>query len=106
MICEKHQVERNVKGRCGKCATEATDRVRQKHKVLLVKEAGGKCVKCGYDRCIRALTFHHRDPLEKLFDLSGKARTYSLERKRAEAKKCDLLCMNCHMEHEDNIRKL
>lgn len=47
------------------------------------------------------MTFHHRDPSEKSFDISGKARTYSLTRLREEAKKCDLMCIRCHMEMEE-----
>lgn len=69
-------------------------------------EAGGKCELCGYDRCLRALTFHHRDPATKSFDLSGKARTYGLDRLRVEAAKCQLVCMNCHMELEEALRVL
>jgi len=26
---------------------------------------GGKCVKCGYNRCSDALVFHHIDPFKK-----------------------------------------
>ena len=80
--------------------TERTDRRRKLKKQILVEEAGGACVRCGYDRCHRALTFHHRDPMTKEFDLSGRARSYSLDRLRKEAAKCDLVCMNCHMELE------
>jgi hypothetical protein len=31
---------------------------------LFVEYKGGKCQKCGYDKCERALTFHHRNPDE------------------------------------------
>lgn len=56
---------------------------------------------CGYDRCPRALDFHHRDPQEKDFEIA-KARDYSLkkdgEKLKRELDKCDLLCSNCHRE--------
>lgn len=72
---------------------------RQRRKRLLVLEAGGKCCKCGYDRCLRALQFHHRDPEEKKFSLGSGIK--SLAAMRLEATKCDLLCANCHVElHE------
>jgi hypothetical protein len=58
---------------------------------------GGRCVQCGYDRCIKAMTFHHRDPATKEFTVSQ-----MLDRAwpvlKAELDKCDLLCFNCHME--------
>jgi hypothetical protein len=31
-------------------------------KEMLVAELGGKCQKCGYDRYVGALQFHHLDP--------------------------------------------
>ena len=37
---------------------------------MLVEEAGGKCQKCGYNKSIWALSFHHNDPTEKDFGLS------------------------------------
>lgn len=72
---------------------------RAKRKQLLVQEAGGKCVRCGYDKCLRALQFHHRDPSTKLFSLSGGIK--ALTAMQAEAKKCDLLCANCHAEEHE-----
>jgi hypothetical protein len=69
---------------------------RRKNKTFLVARAGGKCTQCGYDACMRALHFHHRDPSEKEFGLSNTGLTYSLERITQEADKCDLLCSNCH----------
>jgi hypothetical protein len=55
---------------------------------------------CGYDRCVAALQFHHRDPREKTFTPSSKGVTRSLEKAREEARKCVLLCANCHAEVE------
>ena len=39
-------------------------------KQALVELCGGKCVACGYSKCIAALEFHHRDPAKKDFPLS------------------------------------
>lgn len=69
---------------------------RARRKELLVREAGGKCVRCGYDKCLQALQFHHRDPATKAFSLAGGIK--ALEVMRAEAAKCDLVCANCHAE--------
>jgi len=66
----------------------------------LVEEAGGECQVCGYSRCAAALQFHHLNPKEKLFSLSHDSVARSIERSRAEAAKCVLLCANCHAEVE------
>ena len=68
---------------------------------ILVQEAGGRCVAWGSSRNARALQFHHVDPATKRLGLSGQGVTYSLEVLRNEARKCILLCANCHAEVED-----
>jgi hypothetical protein len=73
---------------------------RRRVKRILVEEAGGKCRLCGYDRCHRALQFHHLQADEKRFALSHKGVTRSLAEAREEALKCVLLCANCHAEVE------
>jgi len=70
-------------------------------KTKLIEKLGGKCIKCGYDKCRNALTFHHKNPSEKLFGLSlnflWSNTPGTIE---AEALKCDLVCANCHAEIE------
>jgi len=75
-------------------------------KRLLVEDAGGRCVRCGYDRCVAALEFHHLDPAEKRFALSTRGVARSLEKARVEASKCVLLCANCHAEVEAGVARL
>ena len=89
--------------RCKRCRVEATVRRRHRLKRILVEEAGGKCVLCGYSRCHRALEFHHLDPNEKEFSLAHSGRTRSIAKLRAEARKCVLLCANCHAEVEAGV---
>jgi hypothetical protein len=79
---------------------EAVVEWRRRKKAKLVAEAGGRCVLCGYDRCLAALEFHHRDRRTKSFGLSLRGLTRSIEKCRAEAAKCVLLCANCHAEVE------
>lgn len=86
--------------RCQSCRASAVQRRRREVKRILVAEAGGACVVCGYDRTLGALHFHHRDPTQKAFALSRQGVTRSLESARAEAAKCVLLCSNCHAEVE------
>lgn len=72
---------------------------RHRRKEVLVKMLGGKCARCGYKKSIVALSFHHIRPKDKLFDLSHNGNImYTWEEIVAEAKKCQLLCLNCHAE--------
>jgi hypothetical protein len=72
---------------------------RRRIKQILVEEAGGRCVVCGYAQSVAALQFHHLDPMTKAFSIRY-AGTRALDRSRAEAAKCVLLCANCHAEVE------
>jgi transposase len=89
--------------RCTKCRSEAVSRRRRKVKRLLVEEAGGGCRVCGYNRSVAALEFHHLAPAEKSFSLSHRGVARSLDKARSEARKCVLLCANCHAEVEAGI---
>jgi hypothetical protein len=89
--------------RCKRCRVEHVSARRRRVKQILVDEAGGRCVLCGYHRFAGALQFHHVDPDAKAFSLSAEGIARSLERARAEAKKCVLLCANCHAEVEAGI---
>ena len=59
---------------------------------------GNKCTLCGYDKCSKALNFHHLDPSKKSFGLSERGLTRSWEKIKLEIEKCILLCANCHTE--------
>ena len=89
--------------RCRLCRSGAVDRRRKEVKRVLVAEAGGCCALCGYDRAMAGLHFHHLEPTEKAFALSGRGMTISLAAAREEAAKCVLLCSNCHAEVEAGI---
>ena len=71
-------------------------------KRILVEEAGGCCAVCGYDRCSVNLHFHHVDPATKSFTMSV-ASGKGLAKLRDEAKKCVLVCANCHGEVESGV---
>ena len=98
-VCSK---ERTAKSPfCSKgCANKhRVDLRRREVKYRLVVMAGGKCGKCGYNKCLEALEFHHRDRTLKATTLgSGNTPAWSLLAE--EVKKCDLLCSNCHRELE------
>lgn len=87
-----------------KCKNKyGVDKQRWKLKFRAVALSGGKCIRCGYSRCITALEFHHRNPLDKLFAISH-PHTRSWEKIKAEVEKCDLLCSNCHQEVEFKLK--
>jgi hypothetical protein len=69
-------------------------RRRKRRKVELVALAGGRCVDCGYSKCLAVLEFHHRDAKTKEFGVGNFGG--SLARLLAEVAKCDLLCASCH----------
>jgi transposase-like protein len=105
MRCERHgETEFVIEGRgyyrCKQCRTDSVVRHRRKIKAMLVREAGGCCVVCGYSRHPQALQFHHLEPERKRLALSAQGVSYSLDLLRAEAQKCVLLCATCHVEVE------
>jgi hypothetical protein len=93
-------IENSGRARCRRCRMDAVTEWRRRKKSKLVAEAGGRCVPSGYHRCDAALQFHHLDAASKSFALSMRGVTRSMERCRAEAAKCVLLCANCHAEVE------
>ena len=106
MTCANHgDTEYVIDGRgyyrCRRCRAEAVSRRRRKVKAILVGEAGGACRICGYMANMRALHFHHVEPSEKRVEINAKGVALSLETLRAEARKCVLLCSNCHAEVEE-----
>lgn len=70
---------------------------RNRMKEKAVEYKGRCCQICGYDRCIRALDFHHIDSSKKDFTISSNCNK-SWERIKIEIDKCILVCSNCHRE--------
>jgi len=71
-------------------------------RIKAINYLGGKCMCCGDDD-IFSLDFHHKNPKNKkgtvgcrIRGLNGYSSKWSSV--LAEAKKCDLLCRNCHAE--------
>jgi len=110
-VCPKHGETKHFPRpegtfRCGKCASEWVIGHRRKKKERLVELFGGKCVVCGYQKYAGALDFHHIDPKAKSFALSVKGLSYAWDATLEEAKKCVLVCKNCHTEIEAGITVL
>jgi len=101
--CKKHGLTEYVKRkdgryRCKKCSVEAVQKRRDNIKIMAVKYKGGKCQnpKCGYDKYIGALEFHHL--YDKEFGISSKGYTRSWGIVKEELKKSVLVCSNYHKE--------
>jgi transposase len=104
--CERHggsPAERGLLTVCPGCRIEAVTTWRRRAKRILVEEAGGCCALCGYDRCFAALEFHHVDPAQKSFGLGSRGLARKIDVLREEARKCVLLCGNCHAEVEAGL---
>lgn len=106
--CKKHGLMEHVQEvggyfRCKRCRNDHVIARRRAVKLQLIEEFGGKCSICGYNKCRNSLVFHHIDPSKKDFSISYKGKTASINTLRNEARKCKLVCANCHGElHEKN----
>lgn len=108
ILCGKDFIANNyIRLYCYECSPQGlstAEVLRSKKRALkhlLVQYKGGKCQKCGYNKCEGALQFHHRDPKQKDFTLSQinlNDTNFSMEKIKQEVDKCDLLCANCHFE--------
>ena len=92
----------SAKYQCKACWNQRTYKSRKDKLQLYVTSRGGRCSRCGYDKCLEALVFHHRNPEEK--DPAWN-KGWNMDRLAVELEKCDLLCSNCHAEvHQENGR--
>ena len=97
--CGKHFVVDKSKGNAGVyCSSCRTTLRRQKIIQKAIEYLGGKCMKCGYNKNIAALEFHHKNPTEKDFTISRNSASKKWDIIQLELDKCDLLCSNCHRE--------
>ena len=99
---QKYVVKKNRTRKVSK--SEAVIEWRKRTKQKLVNYKGGKCKICEYNKSLNALHFHHLDPNEKDFSISGKS--LSFEKLKSEVDKCILVCSNCHSEIHEGITKI
>lgn len=95
------QTKRGAGSFCKHCTCRNTIKRQRRRKQYAVDYKGSCCQRCGYDRYVGSLEFHHRDPAQKDFSVSS-AKMKKFELIKDELDKCDLLCANCHREaHAD-----
>lgn len=82
---------------CKKCFNKRRTYYIQRNRATVNRALGGKCSICGYARCEAALELHHTDPSKKDPGYS-KLRSSKIETLLKEARKCILVCANCHRE--------
>jgi len=93
-VCEQCQKQKcTIPPICGKCRKRAKC---NGVKAALVKWKGGACSICGYNKCVAALDFHHKDESQKDFGFGGSGYGYNIKKLLPEIKKCILICSNCH----------
>ena len=107
-LCPVHgktefSIDSKGRKRCKKCNYESVSKKRKNYKKELVEYKGGECEICGYNKCIEALDFHHKDPTQKDFNIS-KSKICNIETLKKEVDKCILVCANCHREIHYKIR--
>lgn len=91
------------KSRCKKCQGKLNEAYRIQRRIDILEYKGGKCSRCGYEKCRSALELHHRDPTQKDPQIfKRKSNVMKWERLIPELDKCDLVCANCHREIHAN----
>lgn len=114
LICNKHGLsEHSLSGikkprwKCKKCLYLTSKTYLKRLKTKCIEYKGGQCELCGYNKCNRALHFHHTNPDEKDFsigdrnpftNIKGTKKWSSIKK---ELDKCVLLCSNCHYEEHE-----
>ena len=98
-------------GSVKKCMYDTSKNYLYELKIKCILYKGGKCERCGYDKCPRSMDFHHVDPTQKDFSLgdrnpnTNKNGTKKWESVCIELDKCLLLCRNCHSEVHEELDK-
>ena len=102
--CKGQAIFQRNKGKVTVSASGAVVKWRQRTKLRAIEYKGGKCQRCGYDRCINAMDFHHVDPSQKEIRIGGSTRSWA--KLKTELDKCVLLCANCHREFHAGLWKI
>lgn len=81
---------------CISCNKARSQRFQELFKAECVAYKGNLCVDCLEVVPLAAFSFHHLDPTQKDFCVSGRRTKGLTATTKAELDKCVLLCRNCH----------
>jgi predicted nucleic acid-binding Zn ribbon protein len=109
VVCDQILIGKQSKFCSRKCHNQSGNKKLQNYeaqkkrgmirKIKLINMLGGKCESCGYNHNYAALSFHHKNPQEKSFQLDlRQCSNNSWEKLVTEVNKCQLLCLRCHAE--------
>lgn len=65
-----------------------------------------QCIRCGYKTCFAALDFHHRNPINKKYNIGQVLEKKITLIRLAELDKVICLCSNCHRELHAGLWRL
>lgn len=102
-LCKKEIINNERNRRLCQCCVTRVRRLRMKIKA--VDYLGGECKKCGYNKSLSALDFHHLDANKKDFNIA-KNSNKSWDFLKKELDKCVLLCSNCHREEHNKYDEI
>lgn len=106
LVCDKTlDIKKSGFGRyckyCKVCWSKRNCQFRKERRDKLRMKFGGKCSKCGYNKCLSALQFHHDDSSgKKDYNNNGDWRA-SIKEIKEHPERFSLLCANCHIEFHD-----
>lgn len=91
---------------CRDCNAKKSAKRARVFKQKCVDYKGGCCETCGYNKCVAALDFHHKDPTQKDFSIAQQKGRVLTDTIKAEIDKCSILCSNCHREEHYRLSEL
>ena len=94
--CQENDKKRYIRDRV-KILKRRTEYREEKKYWLENYKKNLKCQKCGETRWY-ILTFHHKNPDKKDFNISSSYRITNIKKIKKEIEKCEILCQNCHVE--------
>lgn len=89
---------------CKSCAITIAFTKTQQFKLKCLEYKGSSCSRCGYNKYIGALEFHHVDPTQKDFGIGQISLRKFNDAIKKELDKCIVLCSNCHKEVHNELR--
>ena len=98
-VCRKAAADQKRQNYKPKRPKSRHDRIQGRNAIIEEKLRRKECLDCGLEVTLEnyvCFDFDHRDPAEKSFAISSKAKEVNQQVLKDEFAKCDLVCANCH----------